>query len=222
MATQNYFAPGWTSQQNPDTEQGAGATFGGLASPGANGYLAWSTEPDDATQSVAIGATATSFGWLTRVFCQTGGPSTKLDLVTATGTPATITGCVFALYSNTSFATGPLAFTASQTATQLTAANSLFSVSWATPSSVFLQAGQYYWVYTTCTFSSTGVLTLAATTATNAAVMNTNQTASATNAGNSMTLSPAPVLFGAVAANSTLTPQTSWANSASKFWFGLK
>lgn len=222
MATQNYFAPGWTSQaDSANTEQGGGAGFG-LASPGGFNYLAWSTEPDDATQSVAVGTTATSFGWLTRVYCQTGGPSTKLDLVTATGAPATITGCVFALYSSTSFATGPLAFTASQTATQLTGANTLFSVSWATPTSVFLQAGQYYWVYTTCTFSSTGVLTLAATTATSAAMMNVNQTASATNANNSMTISPAPVLFGAVAANSTLTPQTTWANSASKFWFGLR
>lgn len=221
MATQNYFAPGWTNQQNPDLEQGGGAGFG-LASPSANGYLAWSTEPDDATASVAIGATATSFGWLTRVYCQNGGPSTKLDLVTATGTPATITGCVFALYSSNSFATGPLAFTASQTATQLTAATTLFSISWATPTSVFLQAGQFYWVYTTATFSSTGVLTLAATTSQSAAAQNAGMTASATNACNSMTLSPAPVLFGAVAANSTLTPQTTWATSASKFWFGLK
>jgi hypothetical protein len=220
MATQNPFAPGYTVQ-GANTEQGAGPGLG-AASPSANGYLAWSTEPDDATASIAVGTTATSFGWLTRVYCQTGGPSTKLDLVTATGAPATITGCVFALYSSASFATGPLAFTASQTATQFTAATTLFSVSWSTPSSVFLQAGQNYWVYTTATFSSTGVLTLAGTTSQSAAVQNANLTASATNGCNSMTISPAPVLFGAVAANSTLTPQTTWATSASKFWFGLR
>lgn len=226
------FPPGTTNQSTaPGLDIGGALESGGAGnplgavSPSSNGYLAWSMAPSDATQSVAIGATATSFGWLTKVYAAVGGACGHLDMVTATGAPATITGAVFALYNSASFAVGPLAWTASRTQAFFTAANTAFSVPWdgtSSPASVGLVAGQAYWVYTTVTFSSTGVLTLAANSTTNAPVYNINQTASATSANESMTLSPAPVLFGSVGAASTLAPQTSWANSNSKFWFGLK
>lgn len=226
------FPPGITNQSTTASmdigaalESGSAGNALGSISPSANGYLSWSMAPSDATQSVAIGATATSFGWLTKVFSAGGGSCGHLDMVTATGAPATITGAVFALYNSASFATGPLAWTASRTQVFFTGANAAFSIPWdgtSSPAAVNLVAGQTYWVYTTVTFSSTGVLTLAGNTAINAPVLNINQTASASSANESMTLSPAPVLFSAVAANSTLTPQTSWASSASKFWFGLR
>lgn len=226
------FPPGTTNQSTAAgmdigaaLESGGAGNPLGAVSPASNGYQAWSMAPSDATQSVAIGATATSFGWLTKVYAAVGGSCGHIDMVTATGAPATITGAVFALYNSAGFAVGPLAWTNSRTQTFFTAANTAFSIPWdgtGSPTTVNLVAGQTYWVYTTVTFSSTGVLTLAANTTTNAPMYNINQTASASSANESMTLSPAPVLFGAVAANSTLAPQTSWANSTSKFWFGLK
>lgn len=223
---------GWTNQNlgqavgtlTTNIESGSGPGGFGTVSPAANGYSAWSMLPEDAIASVAVGASATSFGWLTRVVAN-GGPCGHIDMITATGSPATITGCVFALYSASSLAVGPLAWTASKTATQFTAATTAFSFAWdgaSSPASVSLSGGQPYWIYTTATFSGSGVLTLAASTAQSAAAMNPNLTASATNADNSMTLSPAPVLYSAVTATSALAPQTTWATSASKFWFGLR
>lgn len=219
-------APGWTDQKNTFSLESYGGSTLGPFSPSSNGYIAWSMVPELSTSSVALGATATSFGWLTKVFAASGGAAGHIDMVTGAGTPATITGCVFALYSGTSFASGPLAWTASKTATQFTAASTLFGFTWdgtLSPTAPLISAGQTYWIYTTVTFSSTGVLTLAGdTSAVGAPALNPNLTASASSANNSMTLSPAPVLFGAVGAASVLAPQTSWANSASKLWFGLR
>jgi hypothetical protein len=216
---------GWTPQSakfnsNKTLESSTGQGSFGMGDASGQGYLAWSMDPTDAQTIGTIGSTATSFGWLTRVFCSDTGTTTNLDLITATGTPATITGCVFALYSGPGFATGPMAFTASVTATTLTASNTLFSIPWTAP--VFLQSMQYYWIYTTCTFSSTGTLTLVSNSSINAVAQNANMTATAASANASMTLSPAPVLFGAMSSSSTLTPQTSWANSANRFFFGLR
>lgn len=226
--------PGFTNQNlgqsvgtlTTNIESGTGPSgYGGTSTPSANGYIAWTMLPEDAITSVAIGTTATSFAWLTRVVVGAGGACSKLDLVTATGSPATITGAVFALYSSASLATGPLVWSASQTQTQFTTANSLYTVTWggsSSPSAVNLFPGQTYWVYSTATFSGSGVLTLAASTAQNAAAMNNNLVASTTNACNSMSLSPAPVLYSAVAASSALVPSTSWVQASSKFWFGLR
>lgn len=221
------YPAGWSDQVNlaSQLESGGGGGSLGSPNPATNGYLTWSVDPEDCTASVALGATATSFGWLTKVTAGASGPAGHLDMVTATGAPATITGCVFALYNSASFATGPLAWTASKTATQFTAANTAFSFTWdgaSSPTAPQLISGQNYWIYTTVTFSSTGVLTLAGTTAANAPVLNPNLTASASVALNSMTLSPAPVLFGAVGAASVLAPQTTWAASTSKLFFGLR
>lgn len=223
---------GWTNQNlgqaigtlTTNIESGSGPGGFGTVSPAANGYSAWSMLPEDAIASVAVGTTATSFGWLTRVVAN-GGPCGHLDMVTATGSPATITGCTFAIYSASSLAVGPLAWSASRTQTFFTAATTLFSVPWdgaSSPASVSLSGGQPYWIYTTATFSGSGVLTLAASTAQSAAAMNPNLTPSATNAANSMSISAAPVLYNAVTATSALAPQTTWTASTSKFWFGLR
>lgn len=217
----------WTPQStrfnsNKNLVSSPGQLSFGMGDASGQGYFAWSMDPTDAQTIASVGTTATSFGWLTKVFCTDSGTSTFLDIITATGTPATITGCVFALYSSSSFSTGPLAYTASVTQTTLTTGNTLYSIPWNTPASVMLQSMQPYWIYTTCTFSSTGSLTLIANSSINAIAQNANMTASSSSANNSMTLSPAPVLFSAVSASSTLTPQTGWANSANRFFFGLR
>lgn len=213
------FPSGWTDQlvTNPGVgtsleSGGAGSFSSGTSTPASNGYLAWSLTPEDATSNTL--AMTTTSGWLSRVIATTGGSCGHLDIQFVSGT---ITNAVFALYSGASFAVGPLAWTADQHAAM---SAGVVAMTWngaSSPSSINLQAGQVYWVYAEWTGTSPVVVGDSYITATNA---NVNLTATASFANNAMTLAAgAPT---SLTATTTLTPQTSWANTATKPWYGLR
>lgn len=213
------FPPAWTDQNatiNPGVgaslESGAAGNSFGSISPAANGYLAWTMYPEDATSN-ALAMTTTN-GWLTRVVSQGGGACGHLDISFVSGT---ITNSVFAVYSGPSFATGPLAWTAD---THAAMSAGIVSMTWngaSSPASFNLVAGQTYWIYAEWTGTSPVVAGVAIA---NAALANANLTATASFANNAMTLSSgAPTTL---AANTTLTPQTTWANTGTKPWYGLR
>lgn len=213
------FPQPWTDQliTNPGVgasleSYGAASLSGATPVPSANGYLAWSQSPEESTSN-ALAMTTTS-GWLTRVTAATGGPCAHLDISFVSGT---ITNAVFALYNGPSFATGPLVWTADQH-TAMSAG--IVAMTWngaSSPASVNLVAGQVYWVYAEWTGTSPVVAGLQGA---NAALLNANLTATASFADNAMTLAAgAPT---SLAANTTLTPQTSWTTSAVKPWYGLR
>jgi len=209
--------PGWTNQSlTPYTvglDSYGGGTLGLAETPTGNNYLAWTMITEDA---IATNAHNTTYGYLARFVAATGGSCGHLDIVTVS---ATYTNCVFGLYSGASFATGPLVWTADYHSSFGTA-NSLVAMTWngaSSPATVNLQAGSTYWIYMELTGTTPQI---AGCTAANAAVLNANLTASATYANNAMQLtSGAPT---SLTASTTLAPQTSWANSAVKPWFGLR
>ena len=211
------FPQPWTDQliTNPGVggaleSSGAGNSLGAI-SPAANSYLSWTLAPEEASDSGAITSTN---GWLWRVVAQGGGACGHIDVATVS---STYTNCVFGLYNAASFAVGPLVWTADQHAAFGSAG--LVAMTWngaSSPASVNLVAGQTYWVYAELTGTSP---VLASSVNPSAAGMNPNLTASATFANNAMTIATGPT---SLAANTTLTPQTSWANSGTKAWVGLR
>lgn len=214
------FPPGTTNQSTAagmdigaalESSGGAGGQLQWM-NPGSNGYLAWTVAPEDAqTPNMAQ---ATTVGWLTRIFAVLGGPCGHLDLNVGTGT---FTNAVFAIYSAASFATGPLVWTADQHTAMVAGASSVTWNGTNSPASVNLVAGQTYWIYAEYTGTAP---TVSGCTMATASLANANLTASATNANNVMTLAAgAPTTL---AANTTLTPQTSWANTNLKAWYGLR
>lgn len=216
------FPPGETAQSTVSTldwggalESYGGGTLGIASTPAGNGYLAWSLVPED---SIATLAHATAAAFLTRVVASTGGPCGHVDLVMVSS--GAVTSAVFGIYNSASFAVGPLAWTGNVSAT-ITGAAGLFALTWngaSSPASVNLTAGTTYWIYSQVTGTSP---TLAGSSSTAPAIaMNPNLTASATQATNSETIATAP--YTVLTAASTLAPQTTWTNSATKMWFGLR
>lgn len=210
------YPPGWTDQSNLPGSLESGGSGGSLgpSTPAANGYLAWSMIPEDV---IATNAHATTAGFLTRVVAGVGGVSSHLDFVVISS--GAVTNAVFALYTGPAFATGPLAWSA-DVHTTITGAAGLYSITWggaSSPASVNLQAGSTYWVYSEITGTSP---TLGGSAGASAASMNANLTASASFANNSLTIATGP--YTALTSASTITPQTTWANSATKMWFGLR
>lgn len=214
---------GWTSQgTTPATqevgtslESYGGGTLGIASTPAGNGYQGWSLVPEDALTNQAV---TTLNGYLMRVVASSGGPSGHLDLVVHT--TGTTTNAVFGLYSGASFATGPLVWTNDVHASLTVGTTSLTWNGTNSPASVNLLAGVPYWVYMEITTSAAP--TIAASNpagAANATMLNVNLTASATNANNAMSIGAGPT---SLAANTTITPQTTWANAGFKFWFGLR
>lgn len=213
------FPQPWTDQliTNPGVgaaleSYGAASLAGAVATPSGNSYLAWSQSPEESTSNAL--AMATTVGWLTRVVAATGGPCAHLDISFVSGT---ITNAVFALYNGPSFAVGPLVWTADQH-TAMSAG--IVAMTWngaSSPASVNLVAGQTYWVYAEWTGTSPVV---AGNLIASAALANANLTATASFANNALTLAAgAPTTL---AANTTLTPQTSWVNTNIKPWYGLR
>lgn len=207
---------GWTTQStqfnsNKNLESNAGPSPILVDPPAANAYGAWSMIPEDAIASNAHTSTA---AWLTRVFVPANFSCGHIDYVVVSGSA---TNVVIGLYSAASFAVGPLAWTAPQGSL---GSAGLVALAWNgtnSPTSVTLQGGQTYWVYTEITGTSP---VLAGSAGANASSMNPNLTASATFANNSLTIAAGP--YTTLTATSTLTPQTTWANSALKYWFGLR
>lgn len=209
---------GWTDQAltpySSGLESSGGGTLGIASNPAANGYLAWSMIPEDA---IATNSHTSGSAFLTRITAQTGGPCGHIDLVMVSGNA--VTNAVFGIYNSASFAVGPLAWTANVSAT-ITGAAGLYSLTWngaSSPASVNLQAGATYWIYSEITGTTP---TQAGSAGANAAAMNANLTASATQGQNSESIVTAP--YTTLTAASTLAPQTTWAASATKMWFGLK
>lgn len=211
--------PGWTNQATSPTaqvgtslESGGGGNALGYTSPATNGYTAWSLTPEDSTGSVAMTSTN---GFLFRVIAQAGGPIGHLDVAMVSG--SAFTNAVFGLYSGASFAVGPLVWTADQHTAFASAG--VIAMTWngaSSPASVSIVAGQTYWLYAEITATSP---VFAGSINPSAAGMNANLTATASYGNNAMTLATGPT---SLAANTTLTPQTSWANTGSKAWFGLR
>lgn len=210
---------GWTDQSltpySSGLESSGGGTLGIASTPAGNNYLGWSMIPEDA---IASNSHTSTQAFLVRVVAASGGPAGHLDL--AFTTLGTVSNAVFGLFNASSFAVGPLAWTAEVHAS-LQAPGTMTSLTWNgtnSPASPSLVAGTVYWIYYELTFST--ATNLAGSAGANAATMNANLTASATNANNSMVLtSGGPT---SLAANTTLAPQTSWANNALKTWFGLR
>lgn len=217
------FPMGWTDQlvTNPGVgaslESGGAASFAGaVATPSANSYLAWSQSPEDSSSALTV---VTTVGYLTRVVAATGGAVGHLDVVFHTA--GTTTNVIYGIYSGASFASGPLAWTADVHASVVAGVNSFTWNGASSPASVNLVAGQTYWIYTEVTTSAAP--TIAGVTgagAQEAAMLNTNLTATSAFANNAMSLAAGGPTT--LAANTTLTPQTSWVNSALKFWYGLR
>lgn len=214
------FPPGATSQSTVAAldwgaaleSYGSASLSGNAPIPGANSYLAWSQSPEDSTSNAL--AMTTTAGWLTRVVAATGGPCGHLDISFVSGT---ITNAVFALYNAASFAVGPLVWTADQHASM---SAGIVAMTWngaSSPASVNLVAGTTYWVYAEWTGTSPVV---AGDAIANAALANANLTASATFANNALTIAAAP--YTTLTSASTITPQTTWANTATKPWYGLR
>lgn len=213
------FPAGTTNQSTVSTldiggalESSGGGNPLGYTSPAGNSYLAWTQTPEDSTSN-ALAMTTTS-GWLTRLIAQTGGSCGHMDISFVSGT---ITNAVFAVYSGPSFATGPLAWTADAHASM---SAGIVALTWngsSSPASFNLVAGNTYWIYAEWTGTSPVV---AGVSIANAALANANLTASASFANNAMTLGAAAPTT--IASNTTLTPQTSWANSNVKPWYGLR
>jgi hypothetical protein len=214
------FPPGWTDQSASATpgevgtslESSGGGTLGVATSPAGNGYLAWSLIPEDAYQ---VFTPSTTVGYLTRVVAATGGSCGHIDFVVhATGT---VTVSTIGIYTGPGFAVGPAAFIAD--AHTAYGAAGLVSLAWG--SAFQLQAGATYWVYHEITTSAAPTFAGAVPTgAQTSTIINVNLTATASFANNSMSLAAGgPTVL---AANTTLTPQTSWANLNSKIWYGLK
>lgn len=134
MATQNYFAPGWTSQSDSaNTEQGAGASFLGVGQPQSQGYLAWSVEPQDVTTTATNGGSTQNN--LIKVYVTTGGFASKVDVnITTVGTQ---THTYFGLYTT---AGTQIAVTADLTATWT--GTGKFTATFASP--VLVSPGFYY------------------------------------------------------------------------------
>ena len=209
--------PNWTNQSlTSNLEEGTGATSLSSNSPSNSGYLAWSTSPDVATDTVTL---TTSYGYLTKVIPNFGGVCTKLDMLfVAVGAPS---AAYFAIYSGASFATGPLAYTAESHTPITTSGNGVvYSATWNGASSAsyaLLQANTPYWIYQ---YYAATTPTMGGTTDSTAVMLNVNLTASATSANNSMSLSSSPP--ATVSNTTTLTPQTTWVNFTSKIWYGLR
>ena len=138
------FPPGTTAQSTTSTldwgaalESYAGPSSTLFDPPNANGYAAWSLIPEDAI-TTNLAHTSTN-GFLTRVFVPANGSVGHLDInITSSGA---ITNAVFGLYSASSFATGPLVWTADVHAT-VTGAAGLYGLTWngaSSPASVILQ-----------------------------------------------------------------------------------
>lgn len=216
------FPPGETAQSTVSTlnwgaalESYGGGTLGVASTPAGNGYIGWSLVPEDALTNQAV---TTLNGYLTRVVASSGGPCGHLDLVVHT--TGTTTNAVFGLYSGTSFASGPLAWTADVHASLTVGTTALTWNGASSPTSVNLLAGVPYWVYMEITTSVAP--TIAASNpagAANATMLNVNLTASATNANNAMSIAAGPT---SLTSSTAITPQTSWANAGFKFWFGLR
>lgn len=211
---------GWTPQSsqynsNKNLQSYPAANSVIIDPPTGNGYGAWTLIPEDALTSNAHTSTS---GYLMRFVVPANFSCGHLDMI-ATAAPTSVTNAVFALYSAASFATGPLVWSANLSASF--SAAGVITATWggtSSPSSYFLQGGQTYWVYYELTYS--GGISLAASTGATATSMNPNLTASASFANNAMSLaSSAPT---SLTATTTLTPQTTWANSAVKTWFGLR
>lgn len=213
------FPPGTTAQSTVAALDWGGAleTYGGgtlgiASTPAGNGYLGWSLIPEDAYQ---VFTPTTAVGYLTRIVASTGGSCGHIDFVLhATGT---VTVSTIGIYTGAGFAVGPAAFIANASAAYGVAG--LVSLAWGSPFQ--LQAGATYWIYHEITTSAAPTLAGAVPTGAQAgAILNVNLTATSAFANNSMTLAAgAPT---ALAANTTLTPQTSWTNLNSKIWYGLK
>lgn len=216
------FPMGWTDQlvTNPGVgaslESSGAGSFGGVATPSNNSYLAWSMPPEEAAATLTV---VTTVGYLTRVIASTGGAMGHLDVVF--NTAGTTTNVIYGIYSGASFATGPLAWTADVHASVVAGLNSFTWNGASSPASVNLVAGNTYWIYTEVTTSAAPTIAGATNAgAQAAALLNANLTASASYANNALSLAAAAPTT--LAANTTLTPQTSWVNSALKFWYGLR
>jgi len=183
MATQNYFAPGWTSQSDAaNTEQGSGAAFLGIGQPASQGYLAWSVEPQDATTVVA-NPTSTGNN-LIKVYFPVGGFASKVDVnITTVGTQ---THTYFGLYT---LAGVQIAVTADLTASWT--GTGKFTATFASPA---LVSPGFYYVLWNQTFSVAPQVTSGAT----CLVQNFNTTAATMFFG----------LGGGAGANSATPPAT--------------
>ncbi len=210
---------GWTNQStlfqsNLSLESYAAPNSDLFNQSAYNSYGAWSLIPEDA---IVTNAHTSTNGWLTRVFVPTTFSCGHIDIaVTSSGS---VTNAVFGLYSGSSFAVGPLAWTADVHST-ITGAAGLYGLTWngaSSPSAVTLTGGNFYWVYSEITGTSP---TLAGSAMASAAVANANLTASATYANNTLNIGTGP--YTTLTSASTITPQTTWANSATKMWFGLR
>ena len=204
--------PNWTNQSlTSNIEQGVGSTLS-PGGPTSSGYLAWSASPDAANATVTL---TTTVGYLTKIVPTSGGVATKLDMVVIGGGSAS--NAVFSIYTGTSFATGAVAWTAeSHVAFAAAGLVSLTFGGTSSPSYILLQPNVPVWVYSEVTATAP---TMAGVTATSATMLNVNQTASATSANNSMSLTSPPTT---VSGTQVLAPQTTWANFTSKIWYGLR
>jgi len=211
--------PGWTDQATSPYSSGLESYTGPSNTlfdpPQSNGYGAWTLIPEDA---INTNAHTSTYGYLMRMFVPANFSCGHLDMICTANSG--VTAAYFGLYSASSFATGPLVYTGEVHASIVASTTAPVALTWngaSSASSVNLIGGQTYWVYYTMTFSTSA--TLAGSVGTSVISMNPNLTASATSANNAMQLASAQ---SALAANTTLAPQTTWANYATKTWFGLR
>jgi len=194
MATQNYFAPGWTSQSDSaNTEQGAGAAFLGVGQPASQGYLAWSVEPQDVTATATNGTSQQNN--LIKVYFPVGGFASKVDVnITTVGTQ---THTYFGLYT---LAGVQIAVTADLTASWT--GTGKFTGTFASPA---LVSPGFYYVLWNQTFSVAPQISAGAVSA----VQNFNTTAATaffSNAAGTSATPPATITMGTNTALATAIP----------------
>lgn len=170
------------------------------------GYAGQSLPPE-VLPSAALTLT-TAYGYLTRVNVTAAATTSYLDVVfTSTGA---VTNAVWALYSAT--AANPLAYTAEAHLT-VTGAAGLYSIPWTAP--VALMPGLYY-IFQEVTGTAPA---MPAVTAPAAAVMNAGTALASGTLNSALLATGAPT---AVTGSTQLAFGTSWAQSASKIWYGLR
>jgi hypothetical protein len=196
---------GWSNQQYTSLESYSGPTSELFNAAVGNGYLAWSGLPNDF--NTAVTPPVSTHALLTRVFVPTNGVVGHADFYfPTTGTPTVFYAAVFS-------AAGAQLATSAESHSGIVA-SALTPVAFT--ASAALTGGQFVYVFTTLTYTST--LTMAAWTA----VGSSTGPAAYANANLAVATAPDTCDYGVQATVPTSLTLTGLTGLASKIWVGLR